>query len=196
MKKNETTIFVNDMSILLTHGGLDDELNMDDLTRIDYGNLYGEAVTVSALFNKIGILKAEAEAAYERKKLECDIYESNLRKQWRRESIVNGGKFTLTDEDGDTEGIKLTEKSLDEAVLLDKGYQVNKKNVILYKENLNKLHSLFWSKSSKDKKLNNIMKEVTPEEFQNEIIEGKINQIMIRKHKPIHERKRRIKDED
>lgn len=195
MKKNETTIFVNDMSILLTHSGLDDELNMDDLTRIDYGNLYGECVTVSALHNKIGILKAEAEAAYERKKLESDIYESNLRKRWRREA-TEGGKFNLIDENGEKEGIKLTEKSLDEAVLLDKGHQVNRKNVILYKENLNKLDSLFWSISSKDKKLNNIMKEVTPEEFQNEIIEGKINQIMIRKHKPIHERKRKIVYED
>jgi CRISPR/Cas system CMR-associated protein Cmr3 (group 5 of RAMP superfamily) len=32
------------------------------------------------------------------------------------------------------------------------------------------------------------MKEVTPAEFQSEIIEGKINEIMIRKHKPIQKR--------
>lgn len=184
-EQKETTIFVDGMNLILKYSPFEDAIDMDDLTRIHYENLYGEAVTVSAIQNRIGILKAEAEAAYERKKLECDIYEANLRKRWRREANMNGGKFTLDDEQ-----IKLTESALNEAVLLDKGYQVHKNNVILYKSNLNKLDSLFWAISSKDKKLNNIMKEVTPAEFQSEIIEGKINEIMIRKHKPIQERRR------
>ena len=193
-----TPIFVGDFKVVLKYTGLSDELDVDDLTRIHYENLFGECITVSAALNKIGILKSDAEAAYERKKLEADIYEANLRKRWRREANNNGGKFTLTSDDKneEPEQVKLTEKSLDEAVLLDKACQVHRNNVILYKANLNKLDSIFWAISSKDKKLNNIMKEVTPEEFTENIIEGKINEIMIRKHKPIQERKaRRVTNE-
>jgi hypothetical protein len=78
-EQKETTIFVDGMNLILKYSPFEDAIDMDDLTRIHYENLYGEAVTVSAIQNRIGILKAEAEAAYERKKLECDIYEANLR---------------------------------------------------------------------------------------------------------------------
>ena len=174
--------------MILKYTGFDEEIDVDDLTKIHYDNLFGEAVSVSALLNKTGILKADAEEYYERKKLEADIYEANLRKRWRRESNLTGGKFTLTIEGEEPEQIKLTEKSLDEAVLLDPACQVHRNNVITAKSTLAKIDSLFWSVSSKDKKLNNIMKEVTPQEFANEVIEGKINGMMIRKHTPIQER--------
>ena len=48
--------------------------------------------------------------------------------------------------------IKLTEKSLEDAVLVDKGFEIKKKNVIKAKRDVDLLDSLFWSISSKDKK--------------------------------------------
>lgn len=195
-KIEQAPIFINGANVILKYTGFDEEIDVDDLTKIHYDNLFGEAVSVSALLNKTGILKADAEEYYERKKLEADIYEANLRKRWRRESNLTGGKFTLTIEGEEPEQIKLTEKSLDEAVLLDPACQVHRNNVITAKSTLAKIDSLFWSVSSKDKKLNNIMKEVTPEEFANEVIEGKINGMMIRKHTPIQERRKMIRREE
>lgn len=185
----ETPIFIDGLNLVLKYEKFEETIDVDDLTRIHYENLFGEAVSVSALLNRVGILKAEAEAYYERKKLEADIYEANLRKRWRRESNMTGGKFTLTIEGEEPEQIKLTEKSLDEAVLLDPACQVHRNNTITAKATLAKMDSLFWSVSSKDKKLNNIMKEVTPEEFANEIVEGKINGMMIRKSKSTIEKR-------
>lgn len=179
----KTLIHIGDKPLTLTMSDFEDEIDVDEITAIEYHNLFGEAVTVSALLNKMGILKAKAESIYSEKKLEFDIYESTLRKRIRRESAMNGGKFTIEDEQ-----IKLTENSLNEVIVLDKGWQVNKKNVIKSKETLDKVDALYWAVQSKDRKLSVLMKAVTPEEFFNEIIEGTVNGILIKKRKSITQR--------
>jgi hypothetical protein len=179
----KTVIYVDDRPITLQMKDFDDEVDIDMMTGIDYSNLFGEAVTVSANLNRFGILKASAEEKLSKAKLELDIYESGLRKSFRREANMNDGKFKVGDE-----AIKLTEGSLNEAIMLDKGLQVMKNNIIKFQKNVSDLDSIFWSISSKDKKLNNMLKAVTPSEFYNEIIEGAVNGFVIKKHKRIDEK--------
>lgn len=179
----QTGIHIGDQYITFNMSDFDSEIDVDEITSIDYSNLYGEMVTVSALMNKIGILKAKAESIFSEKKLEFDIYESTIRKRIRRESVMNGGKFKVDDE-----FIKLTESSLNEAIILDKGWQVNKKNVIKANETLEKINAIYWAVQSKDRKLSVLMKAVTPEEFENELVEGKVNGMIIKKHKSIVKR--------
>jgi len=171
---------INGKVITLSFGDFEDDIDVDELTKIDYTNLFGEAVTVSALLNRIGILKAEVEAITSYKQLDFDIYTANLKKKYRREANNNGGKFTIVDEHG-TNFIKLTEDSLNEVILLDLACQNKKKALIEAKKSLQDMESLYWAISSKDKKLNMFMKQVTPEEFYNEIFEGSINGILIKK---------------
>lgn len=153
------------------------EIDIDQITSIDYSNIYGEVVTCSVLMNKIGFLKAEAEAAHSEIKLSCNIYEASLRKKLRREALLNGGKVNV---DG-AGTIKLTESSLDELILLDKGHQEKQKTLIEAKKDLEFMDSIFWSVQSKDRKLNNLTPKVTPKEFYDELIEGRVNTIMIKK---------------
>lgn len=167
----------------LIMGDFEEDFDIDRVTSIDYSNLYGEAVTVSALMNKIGILRARAQSLQSEKELEFNIYESRTIKGFRREAIENGGKFKV---DGDF--VKLTESAIKEAVYLDKAWQVNKKNAIKATETFQVLDSLYWSIQSKDKKLSVLMTGVTPKEFFDEIIEGSINGIFIKKRKSIVER--------
>lgn len=175
-------IHLDNKPVVLIYPDTDEEILVEDITKIDYGNLYGEAVTLPVMLNTVGRLKAQCESFYQTSKLECDIYEANLRKNWRREANGNAGKFTLLE--GKLElPIKLTEKSLEEAVLLDKGFQVKKNNVIKAKRDWEYLDSLHWAVSSKDRKLNNLIKGVTPEELYSELVDGKINGILIKKAK-------------
>ncbi len=106
------------------------------------------------------------------------MFEASLKKQLRREANLSGGKFTI-----DGESVKLTEKSLEDAVILDVKYQTVSKEIIEAKRDLDMLDSLFWSVQDKSKKLNNILKPVTPEEFVSELIEGEINLLFIKKPK-------------
>lgn len=172
----KTLIHLGEKPILLISKDFDEEIDLDQLTSIDYSNLYGEAVTVSALLNKVGMLKALAEKHYNESKLDCDIFEAQYKKDLRSEARTSGGTFVI-----DSIEIKLTEKSLEEAVLCNPLYKKKRKEIIESKKDLDLLDSLFWAISSKDKKLNNIVKSVTPEEFFSQLVEGKVNTITIKK---------------
>lgn len=172
----EILVHFNDVPVTLVTNGFEDTVDIDKLTSIDYSNLYGEAVTVSALLNKVGLLRAEAERAVSEKKLEKEVYEADMKKGWRREANRNGGKFTIEDEE-----IKLSEKALDEALLLDEEYQKLCLEYIEAQKNFSVLDALQWSVQDKSKKLNNLLKPVTPQEFLSELVEGKVNSFLIAK---------------
>lgn len=167
----------NDRMIVLLAADRIDPIDMDAVTTINYSNLFGEAVTCSALLNRIGQLKADAEAIYNAAKLELGVYESRLKKDFRKESLLGGGRVRL--EDGTT--VKLTENGLDDLVKMDKNFQTLSKEVIYRKRDLDYLDSLNWAISSKDRKLNTLLPKVTPEEFWDGIVEGAINTFVIKK---------------
>ncbi len=169
-----------DKTVVMTFGEFDEEINVDELTTIDYSNLFGEAVTVSALMNRIGILKAESESTLSLRKLDCEIYMAQQEKRFRRQANIDGGKFQLQ-EGKEITSIKLTEDSLAMAIALDPIVQAKKKAVIEAQKNLSFMDSLYWSIKSKDTKLSVLVTGVTPEDFYNELIEGTINAITIKK---------------
>ena len=177
---SKITIPFEDQIVIINFGDFDDSIDIDQFTSIDYSNLFGESVTVSALLNRFGLLKATAESYLSRTKLDLDIYTANLQKKYRREANVNGGKFTLL-EDGKEVGIKLTEDSLLMAITLDLAVQNKRKAIIEAQKNLGYIDSIYWAIKSKDDKLSVMMKGVTPKEFVDGIIEGKINGMMISK---------------
>lgn len=171
-------VHIGEHPIALISEDFDESISVDEICQIDYSNLYGEAVTIPALMNKVGMMKAQAESDYSRSKLVCEIYESKLRKSIRVESGKNSGKFLVDDD-----WVKLTEKSIDEAVYLDSEYQELRDLMIEAKKNLDLLDSLYWAVGTKSKKLDNLVKQVTPQEFVEELIEGKVNTFLIKKSK-------------
>lgn len=164
-------IFLGSKPVTLKFNDFSDEVDVDKLLSVDYSNLYGEAVTIPALLNQVGILKAQAERAYSEKKLEFEVFEAELRQRLRKEATETSQK--------------MTEASLNELVSTDGGYKVKKKNVTTSKYNLDICDSIFWAVSAKNKKLDNLVKGVTPQELYDELIEGTINNILIKKNKPL-----------
>lgn len=174
----EFLVHFGNVPVTLFTNGFAGNVDIDRLTSIDYTNLYGEAVTVSALLNKVGMLRAEAEKSVAEKRLEKEVYDADLRRGFRREANRNGGKFTI-----DGEEIKLSEKALDEVVLLDDDYQKLALEHIEAQKDFGFLDSLQWSIQDKSKKLNNLLKPVSPNEFLQELVEGKVNSFNITKKK-------------
>jgi len=168
MSKESTILHLKDKILTLKSEGFDSDIDVDQLTKIDYGNLYGEQVTSAVLLNKVGTLRAEAENIYEHKKIEFSIFEADLARMKRQNAKDNG--------------YKLTEKNLEQEIILDPAWKIQKRNLVNAKRDLDFVESLYWSVQSKDRKLNSMMKGVTPEEFENEIVEGSINTVFIKKH--------------
>lgn len=191
----ESLIMIDGKPVTLTMSDFDEEIDADSLVRVNYENLAGDAITVSALLNKVGNVVAQAEESFSLKKLEFEIYEANLKKGWRREAIENAGKFIpVKNKEGNGDSIKLTEKSIEEAVYLDATWQIKKKNSIKAQSNLSKIQALYWGVQSKDKKLNNLMSGLSEKELWTEIVEDSINTILIKKRKSITERKFKVRE--
>nr|UWH96360.1 MAG: Recombination, repair and ssDNA binding protein UvsY [Bacteriophage sp.] len=174
MKK---VIHLDDDSVLvLQSSDFEEWLDMDDLTTINYQNLFGDAVTCSALLNKIGQLRADAEANASTMKMKYDIVMAEERRRYRKMASKGKG-FVLID----GEKIKLTEKGLEDILTLSSDTQFFLKEYIQAKKEFEYLNSLYFSIQSKDKKLSNFLSKVTPKEFLDEIIEGKINTFEIKR---------------
>lgn len=166
-----TLIHLAGKPVTLNFKDFEDEVDVDDLLQVNHENLYGEAVTLPALMNQVGILKAESEKYVSEKKLELDVFEADLKQSIRKNATATAQK--------------ITEAGLEEMVLIDPGYQIKKKNLIGAQRNHSIVENIWWAVKSKDQKLNNLIKGVTPKELYDELVEGTINNILIKKHKSI-----------
>ena len=166
-------------TVALKYNEIPSEIQVNELTSIEYSNIYGEMVTVSTAMNSVGMLRAEVEHILKLKKLETDIFEAELKKERRKEASKQAGKFYV-DDGKDRILVKLTEGSLSEAVMLNPDLRKLKEACYQLEKDFAYLDSLQWSVQSKSKKLDKLMKEVTPTEFIDGLIDGKVNGILIR----------------
>lgn len=174
-------IKVGDEIFTLEHGQIDEVVNVDDLTRIDTSNLFGEAVTVSAAANRIGLMKAEVEATLADLRLEIKIYEKEYTTRLRIEATRNSGTYNIAKEGEDPSYIKLTEKALESCYESDDKWIDLMMELNQAEKNFNSLSVLYWSIQDKCRKLNGLVSSTTPDDFIAGVIEGKINGMLITK---------------
>lgn len=153
--------------VVLKYDNWDSDINIDELTRIDYSNLYGEIVTISALLNRVGLLKADCEADVALEKLDLETFEAQKKSQFTKTSISLGEK--------------MSEAKLNDKVTQDPEIIVKRKKLIQKQRDLGYVTAMYWAISSKDKKLEHLLRPTSPEEFADEIVAGKLNTFIIKK---------------
>ncbi len=176
----EYKIHIGNSPITLVHDNLDSTINVDDLTKIDTSNIFGEATTISAAVNRIGLLRSEVEARMSETRLAYKIFEGDFKAKLRKQAANNSGFYTQRVDNEDIK-IKATESALSSSFENDGDWVKLKKEHITAEKNFNALSSLYWSCQDKARKLNGLVNGTTPEEFVEGIIEGKINGILIKK---------------
>lgn len=172
---------IGDQTIFLEHEDFDQNIDVDELTTIDTGNLFGEAVTISASTNRIGMLKSACEGNMNLAKLNVKIYEGQFRSRLRKEASKNAGFYTI-EVDGEKVKVKLTEKALETCYQDDPTWIKLSKEFIGEERNFNNISSLLWSTQDKARKLNTIISGTTPKEFVDGLVEGKVNGILVHKN--------------
>lgn len=103
----EQTIRIGEKELTLEFGLIEDVINVDDLTKIDTSNIFGEAVTVSAAANRIGLMMSEVGSNLAGLKLDCKLYENDYRNKLRAQASKNSGSYTI-EVDGEKVNVKLT----------------------------------------------------------------------------------------
>lgn len=169
------TISFAESIINLTFTSFENDIDMDQYTAIDYSNLYSELITISPLINRVGIWRAQAEAAYDDFKLECGVYESQIGERLIKELS------TITS----TSSIKVPgDERVKRNILLDDGVVLRRKKLNRLKLEFQILDNLYWALKEKGGKLNRISESMSlaPADFESNIIEGAINGYIIKKH--------------
>ena len=137
--------------VVLHLPNFDADISFEDFFKIDYSNIIGELLTFSVIMNRVGILRAEMEEIAKNKKFEADVYEAQLKKHYRS---------MLFSKSADGTKKKATNPEIDEAVLIDKGYQVVMKNLYNTQKGFAIVENMFWSAKDKSGKLDKIAEKI------------------------------------
>lgn len=170
---NKKIINIGEQSYKLLYDEFEDGIDIDNLLKIDYSNLIGEIITFPIIVNKFGLLLADAESKVAETKLNIDVYESKAKERLRlRLQEENGGKNPTVD-------------ALNSAVMQDKGYQALKRKLIDVTKTRDYINSIFWSCKDKSEKLNKLSLTVQNAEIPEEVLQGRVNNIVIKKVKRV-----------
>jgi hypothetical protein len=179
-EKEKIVVHFKEKIVTLHFDQFDADVDVDDLVRIHYDNLMGEILTISALLNRVGWLRAEAQDAVRRANLQLDIAEATAKENYRKGSLKQ-----TTDYKGNPKYSYATKDEVDNSILKDENYIKLRERTLRIEKEYDYMDSLYWAVKSKDQKLNRIADNLKPEEFEREMIEGKINGIMIKFHKKL-----------
>ena len=123
-------------------------INVDDLVRIDYGNILGEVLTIDPVLADIGVLRADSDYISNKLSLGLEVYSAKFRKKYRddntREEYNSARKLVLK---------QPTSGEIDDALRSDERYIRLKRKVDEAKHNADVVSEVYWALKSKSDKL-------------------------------------------
>lgn len=171
----KTTIELKDRIVVLTLTPLDTDTNMDEFCKIQYHNIMGEILTSSVALNRAGNLLAEMDEILAASKLDFEIFEAQQQEKKRKLLTVH-----VEQPKGGTKIDKPTKDEVENAVLLDPDYKIKKLNLIKLQKNQAIINAWYWAFKDKCDKLNKITDKLMPNEFEKDLLDGKINGVMLK----------------
>ena len=166
-------ITVGETTYKLLFDDFDEDMDIDSLLKIDYSNIIGELITFPVIVNRFGNLLAEAESRVSETKLNLEVFEAKTKEKLRVElAEANGGKNP-------------TVEALNNAVLMNNAYQAMRKRLIEVQKTRDYINSIFWSCKDKSSKLDKLSLTVQDSEIPDSVIEGRVNNVLIKKAKKI-----------
>lgn len=166
-------IQVGENTYKLLFDDFDEDMDIDSLLKIDYSNIVGELITFPVIVNRFGNLLAEAESKVAESKLNLEVFEAKTKERLRNElAEANGGKNP-------------TVEALNNALLMNKSYQVMRRSYIEVQKTRDYINSIFWSAKDKSAKLDKLSLTVQSGDIPDSVIEGRVNNVLIKKTRKI-----------
>lgn len=160
----------------------DEDINLDDLLRIDIKHLVHEIITFPIVLNQLGLLLSEVTSQLGEKKLDLEIYVAKRKEQIRKKAMQDTEEY---DEDEDTgkqkrkvvKARKLSVDELESLITLDPGYGIKKRKLIELQKHVDYITSVFWSGKSKDEKLNKMSLTLKEGDIYDALVNNTLNRI-------------------
>lgn len=170
------TLQTKDNVLVLTVNVFDTDISVDELTRIDHHNIIGELITSPVLLNQTANLLADFDEQFKISKLDNEILEANLWERFSNELIKEE-----SDAKGNVKSKNPTVKDIENAIKRSKEYRESHIKLIKLEKSLDYVKSLYNSIKDKSRKVEVISSKISPNEFNLDILEGKINNVLVQK---------------
>lgn len=167
MEQEKIVIELQKRTVVLSVQPFDGDIDTESLLKIDYSNILGEILTFPVVFNRIANMKAEVANILAEAKLSFEVFEAQKYEFYQKKLFAEGEK-------------KPSIKDVDSAMLRDAAYVATKTKLFRRQRDFDYLESLYWSAQSKDTKLNRLSEKIRPEDFEKDLLEGSINNVMIK----------------
>lgn len=172
-EKEKITVELTNKIVVLTLESFSTDIDMDEMLKIHHHNLYAEIITVSVALNRIGNLLASMSEILAEGKLDMEIFEAQKKEEVRKQLA------TIIDEKSG-KVYKATVDEIDATIVRKPEYKVKKKHLITLQKNWDIISSYYWAMQSKSEKLNKLTEKLRPDDMESELIEEKINGVMIK----------------
>ena len=164
------TIKLGEQFYTLSYQEFEDEVDIDELLKIDYSNLIGEMVTFPIIVNRIGLLLADAESKLSETKLNRDVMEAKVKERIRKELFEQNGKQPTIDK-------------VNDVLAQDAGYQAVYRKYIDAQKTRDYISSLFWAAKDKSSKLDKLSLTIQSGDVDDKLLEQTVNRVTIKKSK-------------
>ena len=165
-------ITIGEKTYKLVSKPFDEDIDIDDLLKIDYSNLVGEIVTFPVIVNRFGQMLAEAESQLSEAKLNLEVLEAKTKERLRVNMTSESGKAPTVD-------------ALNNAVLQEKSYQAMRLRYIDMQKTRDYLNSIFWTAKDKSNKLDKLSTTIQGGDIDDAMIEGKVNNVIVKRTKKL-----------
>lgn len=141
-----------------------DNVDIDRLLKIDYGNLVAELITFPVILNKIGILNADMENELRLAKMNLKIREAKIQNQVRINLVDDGNK-------------KPTVAEVSEALISNKVYQKYQKDYYEVEKQKDYIMSIYIAAKDKSEKLNKLSLTLRTGDIDEQLIQKQLNNV-------------------
>lgn len=171
MEQEKLTVDLKDKIVVLTLTPFTD-IDVDEVTKIQYHNLMGEMLTSSVLLNRVGNLLAEVEEIEREARMDLRLFEAQKVEQ------IQKGLVKIGDNPISSRG--LSDTKMEHIIVRSPEWKIYRQKVIKAAKTKAIVSSLYWALKSKDDKLCKMSEKLRPEEFEKELVEDTINSIQIK----------------
>lgn len=167
---SKKVINIGKETYVLTFDEFDEDIELEDLLKIDYSNILGEMITFPIVVAKLGNMLADAESKVSEKKLNLDVQEAKLKEEYRiKLAEANNGKNPTID-------------ALNTAVLMDRRYEVYNKTLIEAKKIRDYMLTVYLAAKDKSEKINKVFNQASPQDIPEGVIENRVNNTIVKKY--------------
>lgn len=170
--ENNLTLNFGDKVIRFKMDDFEEDMDIDNLMRIDYSNLVAELITFPVAVNKLGILAAEMDSELRLAKLNLKIKESKIRQQVREELSF--------DEDEKRKPKNPTVQEVEDGMLTNKVFIQASKKFIQTEKERDYINSLYDAAKDKSRKLDKLSFTLEAGDINEALVQRQLNKIQYR----------------